>query len=70
MPKLKTKKTLAKRIKISGKGKARVGAVRNGHLKRKFDTNRRHAKKGLRVFKSKTFKQKFKKMLGKKGRRL
>ena len=67
MPKLKTKKTLKKRIKISGSGKVMVGPVRNGHLKRKFTANRKGRKKGYRELENTSFKLRFRKLLGKAG---
>lgn len=44
MPKLKTKKTAQKRVKISKTGKLLRKQVRTGHLKRKWSTNKRHRK--------------------------
>lgn len=44
MPKLKTKKTALKRVKITGTGKILRKQVRTGHLKRKWSTNKRHRK--------------------------
>lgn len=44
MPKLKTKKTAMKRIKITKTGKILRKQVRTGHLKRKWSTNKRHRK--------------------------
>ncbi len=70
MKKLKTRKTLAKRIKVTKNGKVMVGALRNGHLKRKFSANRKYRKKGLRSIESASFKTKFKNLLGEKGRRI
>ncbi|HOM77629.1 50S ribosomal protein L35 [Patescibacteria group bacterium] len=70
MPKLKTRKTLAKRVKITKTGKVMVGALRNGHLKRKFNANRKGRKKGLRTFGQPTIKANFKRLLGKKGKKI
>ena len=67
MPKLKTRKTLKKRVKISKSGKIMVGAVCNGHLKAGRSANRKGRKKGRHELKSGGFKTKFKKMLAKKG---
>ena len=67
MPKQKTRKTLSKRIKITKSGKVMVGALRNGHLKRKFTANRKSRKKGYREFDNTAFKNKFRSLLGKKG---
>ncbi len=70
MPKLKTRKTLAKRIKITKTGKVMVGAIRNGHLKRKSSANLKGRKKGLRVFSQKALKATFKSLLAKKGKNI
>lgn len=70
MKKLKTRKTLAKRIRVTKNGKVLVGALRNGHLKRKFSANRKNRKKGLRSFESAAFKAKFKNLLGEEGRKI
>ncbi|MBD3366399.1 50S ribosomal protein L35 [candidate division WWE3 bacterium] len=67
MPKLKTKKTLKKRVKITGSGKVMVGHGRNGHLKRKESANQKNRKKGYKEYKDNAFKKKLKKLLGKKG---
>lgn len=47
MPKMKTKKTAAARIKITKKGKIMRKAIRTGHLKRKWSASKRHRKTGL-----------------------
>jgi ribosomal protein L35 len=70
MPKLKTRKTLAKRIKITKNGKVMIGALRNGHLKRKFTASRKGRKKGLKAFGNSAFKTKFKAMLNSKGKNI
>ncbi len=44
MGKLKTKKTLIKRIKITGNGKIMRKKVSTGHLKVKWSTSLRHRK--------------------------
>ena len=44
MPKLKTKKTALKRVKITKSGKILRKQVRTGHLKRKWSTNKHHRK--------------------------
>ncbi len=67
MPKIKTKKTLKKRVKITGGGKVMVNHGSDGHLKRKYSADQKNRKKGYRKFKSNAFKKKFKKLLGKKG---
>lgn len=67
MPKIKTKKTLKKRVKITGSGKIMVGHGSDGHLKRKYSANQKNRKKGYKEFEAKGFKSKIKKLLGKKG---
>lgn len=44
MPKIKTKKTLTKRIKITKNGKLLRKQVGTGHLKVKWDSSRSHRK--------------------------
>lgn len=64
MPKLKTKKSLAKKIKITGSGKImRSHQLRSGHLRRHKSkaTLRRHARP-LRI--DKTLEKTFKRILG------
>jgi len=68
MPKLKTKKTLKKRIKISGSGKVIVGYGNNGHLKRKYTANKKSRKKGYKEIENAAIKSRFKKLLGKVGK--
>jgi ribosomal protein L35 len=71
MPKLKTRKTLAKRIKVTKTGKVMVKALNNGHLRRKLTSNGKGRKKGLRQFGNSAFKAKFKHMLAqKKGNKI
>jgi len=67
MPKLKTKKTLAKRVKVTGSGKVMVNYGRSGHLKRKYSANRKNRKKGYKKLKANAFQKKIKSLLGKKG---
>ncbi len=47
MPKMKSKKTLLKRIKITKSGKLMRKSVNSGHLKRKWSAGRKCRKKGL-----------------------
>jgi len=68
MPKLKTKKTLKKRIKISGTGKVMVGHGNNGHLKRKYSANKKNRKKGYKEIENSAVKNRLRKLLGKGGR--
>ena len=65
MGKLKTKKTLQKRIKISKTGKLIKNQVRTGHLKVKWNANKKFRKAKQKVQKNKGHIKKFKKMLGK-----
>ena len=44
MPKIKTKKTLTKRIKITKNGKLVRKQIGTGHLKVKWDASKRHRK--------------------------
>ncbi len=68
--KLKTKKTLMKRVKITKSGKILKKQNRTGHLKRKWSTNKRHRKLGLEVMESSGYKKKVKRLLGKHGKRI
>lgn len=45
--KQKSKKTLKKRIKVTGTGKLMYKQVRTGHLKRKWSTNQKFRKRSL-----------------------
>jgi len=49
MPKMKTKKTLLKRIKITKGGKIMKKNSQTGHLKIKSDASTKSRKKGLKV---------------------
>jgi len=64
MPKLKTKKTLTKRIKLTKKGKMLRKQIDTGHLKRKWSTNKKHRKNKSKLIGNKGHQKKFKKMLG------
>jgi ribosomal protein L35 len=68
MPKLKTKKTAIKRIKVTKSGKLIRKQVRTGHLKRKWTTNKRHRKTGLKTVPNAGHKKIFKKLLNKYGK--
>jgi large subunit ribosomal protein L35 len=65
MPKLKSKKTLLKRIKITGTGKIIKKQTRIGHLKRKWSTNRKFRKRRLDVQENKGHIKVFRQLLGK-----
>ncbi|HLD51161.1 hypothetical protein A3K34_01415 [candidate division WWE3 bacterium RIFOXYC1_FULL_40_10] len=45
MPKMKTKKTLTKRIRVTKNGKLMKKQSRTGHLKRKMDSSRKYRKR-------------------------
>lgn len=47
MPKMKTRKTLLKRIRITKSGKILKKQTRNGHLKVKMDSSRKSRKSKL-----------------------
>ncbi len=68
MGKLKTKKTLLKRIKITKSGKIMKKRVNTGHLKSKWSAARRFRKVKEAQQENKGHTQKFKKMLGKLGK--
>lgn len=70
MPKLKTKKTLKKRIRITKGGKIIKKQSRIGHLKVKWDSARR-ARKSLRLTQTnKGHIRVLKKLMGKAGRNI
>jgi len=62
MPKAKTKKAAAKRVKITGSGKMLIGNVLMSHLKTKKSSKRKRRKSGTREL-SKADRKKMKKML-------
>ena len=70
MPKLKTKKTLLRRIKITKKGKMIRNKVGLNHLKVKVGTNQnfRHGKQAQIT--TKGYRKKFKRLLGKASSKL
>jgi ribosomal protein L35 len=70
MPKLKTRKTLLRRIKISHNGKITKRKVGLKHLKVGLMTNRLQRSNASSEFKNKKIKARFKKMLGKYGKKL
>lgn len=63
--KLKTKKTLAKRIKITKTGKILKKSIEAGHLKVKWSAKKKYRKKGSSEQLNKGHRKMFKKMLGK-----
>jgi ribosomal protein L35 len=68
MPKLKTKKTLKKRIRVTKKGKIIKKQTRIGHLKRKWSTNHKFRKKKRESQDNIGHKKVIKKLLGKLGK--
>ncbi len=68
MPKIKTKRTAVKRMKITKGGKILTKQVRTGHLKSKWSTNKRFRKNtGAQVFTT-GYKRILKSLLGKSGK--
>jgi len=65
MPKLKTKKTALKRIKISKRGKLVKKQINTSHLKKKWSTNKRHRKNRTDKILNIGQRKIFKKLLGK-----
>lgn len=61
--KQKTKKTLAKRVKITGTGKIMSRQIRTGHLKRKWSSSKKHRKNRVEEIDSKGQKKIIKDML-------
>lgn len=62
MPKLKTRKSVSKRIKITSTGKFLKGSIDNSHLKRKEDSSSK-ARKARKTEISKGFAKRMKKMM-------
>ena len=65
MPKMKTRKTLTKRIRITSKGKLVKKSLRMGHLKRKLDSSRKFRKNLSSVVANKRNAKTLKRLLGK-----
>lgn len=68
MPKMKTRKTLVKRIKITKGGKIMRGYSKNGHLKIKSDSSTKSRKKNLIEQTNKGQIRVLKKLMAKQGR--
>lgn len=68
MPKLKTKKTLAKRIKITKGGKIVKKQSRTGHLKERWTASKRGRKGQELVQRNKGHIKMFKRLMGKLGK--
>ena len=65
MPKMKTKKTLIKRIKLTKRGKMLKKHIKNSHLKVKLGSSTKHRKNRTSSIKSAGYRKMFKKLLGK-----
>jgi len=70
MPKLKTKKTLSKRIKITKRGKVLKKQTDTGHLKGKWTASKKSRKNKVKEQKNKGHRKLFKLMLGKAGKNI
>ena len=70
MPKLKTKKTLKKRVRITKTGKILKGAISAGHLKVKWTANKKYRKKKPSMQKNKGHIKMFKRLLAKSGKNI
>lgn len=68
MPKMKTKKTLTKRVRITKKGKILKKQTRTGHLKSKMSNSRKLRKKHDLAQENKGHKKVIKALLGRLGR--
>ncbi len=70
MGKMKTKKTLVKRIKVTKGGKLLRKRVRTSHLKSKWSTSRRHRKSAGSTVANTGHKRIFQKLLNKRAKGL
>lgn len=70
MPKIKTRKTAQKRIKVSKGGKLIMKKINTSHLKRKWSANKRHRKRSTVSITNRGQIKRFKKLLGKGARRV
>lgn len=70
MPKLKTKKTLLKRIRVSSGGKLMKKPTQIGHLKVKWDASKRSSKKRRRSQSNRGHRRVLKRLLAKAGRKV
>ncbi len=64
MPKIKTKKTLLKRIRITSRGKLIRGQVGTGHLKSKWSNTKKFRKAKSQAQVNRGHIKKFNKLLG------
>ncbi|OGC57813.1 hypothetical protein A3H26_00835 [candidate division WWE3 bacterium RIFCSPLOWO2_12_FULL_36_10] len=65
MPKIKTKKTLLKRVKITKGGKMLKKHIKNSHLKVKLGSNSKYRKNRNGIIESTGYRKMFRKLLGK-----
>jgi ribosomal protein L35 len=70
MPKVKTRKTLTKRIKITKGGKVMKKQNRMGHLKYKLSSSRKHRKSKLALQTEKGQTKVLKRLLGARGAKI
>lgn len=70
MPKIKTKKTLVKRIKITKTGKILKKQTDTGHLKKKWTAPKKSRKNKVKEQKNIGHRKIFKKMLGSAGKKI
>lgn len=68
MSKIKTRKTLTKRIKITKSGKVLRKSIRMGHLKVKLSANRKGRKAGLSQVTNAGYLKTLRNLLGKSGK--
>ena len=61
--KMKTRKTAAKRVKITSKKKLVKKSIMSSHLKRKWNTDKRLRKRKDRLITAKGYKASFRKLL-------
>lgn len=68
MPKMKTKKTLTRRIRITKNGKLIRKQTRIGHLKRKWNADKKFRKSKLLDQQNEGHRKVLRKLLGKRGK--
>ncbi len=68
--KIKTRKTLMKRIKVTKSGKILKKQNRTGHLKRKWTANKKHRKNRMNEVESVGYMKKIKQLLGSNGKQV
>jgi ribosomal protein L35 len=67
---MKTRKTLAKRVKITSTGKVMTKQSRTGHLKSKMDSSRKFRKGRITEQTNKAQVRRLKRLLGTQGKRI